>query len=246
MTSDIIPPKGGGNKHRLTKRQSLFVEEYVKDCNGVRAARAAGYSAKNPYTLAHALLDPKRFPLVVEAVDAALEAKRRDCRIEAIHLIEETAAIGFLQPKRMLAPDGSVMPLADMPDDVAAAIASINVTYGEQPDEDGAFTRVRHVDVKFHNKLDALKQLAVLLGLTRENNTTINNMVLVQQLASQVKEMSDNDLLASLGLACPKLPGDESGGPDSRGDTGNQGAHRPGGSPPPRPDPNGASPPATD
>lgn len=77
----------------LTDKQKLFVLEYVKDQNGARAARAAGYSEKSDDEIAYENL---RKPQIRAAVDAYLNAKAMSAA-EAVHLLSQWGR-GTIQP----------------------------------------------------------------------------------------------------------------------------------------------------
>lgn len=59
-------------KIKLNERQRIFVAEYLKDGNGTRAARVAGYSQKNSQQTACALL--KNSPAVKNAIETARQS----------------------------------------------------------------------------------------------------------------------------------------------------------------------------
>ncbi|WP_165358822.1 terminase small subunit [Spirosoma sordidisoli] len=69
----------------LTDKQRRFVEEYVKDQNGARAARVAGYSEHSDDEIAYENL---RKPQIRGAIDAYLNAKSMSAA-EAVHLLTQ-------------------------------------------------------------------------------------------------------------------------------------------------------------
>ena len=56
----------------LTRKQALFVSEYLVDLNAIQAALRAGYSARSAYTNAYKVLYK---PEVAEAIRRAVEAR---------------------------------------------------------------------------------------------------------------------------------------------------------------------------
>ena len=65
---------------RLTGRQQLFVEEYLKDLNATQASIRAGYSAKRALDRGSDLL---KMPLVAEAVAKAMEKRSKRIQLDA-------------------------------------------------------------------------------------------------------------------------------------------------------------------
>jgi hypothetical protein len=135
----------------------VWVAEYVKDMNGTRAARVAGYG--HPAVAAAKLLNPALYPHVAAEVRRRPEAKRRECMSEARQLIEELARIAFFNPKDLFA-GGKPVPLHQLPDDVAGAVARWDAK--EYVAADGS--RVRRYSFRGHNKPAALRLMALLLG----------------------------------------------------------------------------------
>jgi hypothetical protein len=71
--SAIRQPKKRGRPHRITDKQRVWINEYLIDLNGARAARVAGF--KHPDVAAAKLLNPAKFPLVAAEVQKALAQK---------------------------------------------------------------------------------------------------------------------------------------------------------------------------
>lgn len=162
----------------LSNKQQLFVSEYKKDANGARAAAAAGY--KNPGIAAAKLTDPEQNPLVVEAIHRMQAAKSERAGVTAQELVKELCKIAFFNPKRMFKADcEELLSIHDLPDEVAVCVKEFKVHHRLEYNEDGEEVKVRTVEVKFHDKMDALKQLAGHLGLLKDIvNITNNNVIL--------------------------------------------------------------------
>jgi phage terminase small subunit len=160
MPKVAIPGPGkcrGRPARTITDKQQAFIAEYAKDTNGARAARAAGY--RHPAVAAAKLLSAERYPHVVAEVRRRLAEKRQVCALEGRELLEELAKIAFFNPKALFE-GGKPVPLHELPDDVAGAVAQWDVR--ETVEADG--TRVREVRFRGHNKPAALRLMAVLLG----------------------------------------------------------------------------------
>lgn len=154
------------NKEGMTARQQLFVIEYLKNPVGKEAAERAGF--KSPAAAAVKLLDGKQYPQVCEAILQGMEEKRKKSTIEAHHIVEELAKVGFLNVKRLFDKEGSLLPVHELPDDVACCVKEFKVSQRVGMGAKGEQVKVRTVEVKLHDKLNALQQLANHLGFLKE------------------------------------------------------------------------------
>ena len=122
----------------LTPKQALFVKEYLVDLNGTQAAVRAGYSAKGADVAGARLLGNVR---VKEAIQAAMDDRAERLDITADRVLQEIARLSFSDIRKLFTEHGQLRPIHDLPDDVAAAIASIEVVtrrlpgIGDEPPE---------------------------------------------------------------------------------------------------------------
>jgi phage terminase small subunit len=138
-------------------RQQKFVAEYVKDGNGARAARAAGYTAKSARRYGSRLL---RLPQIAAAVEAARAALAARLEVDAERVIGEYVRIGFADLRRIFDAQGNLLHPRDMDDDTVAAIAEIEVV--RKPGGETVH-KIKRIDKK-----GALDSLARALGLFRD------------------------------------------------------------------------------
>jgi phage terminase small subunit len=89
MSSDQKPDK---KSNKLTKKQAIFVREYLTDFNGTRAAIAAGYSKKGAEVAASRLL---RDVKVAAAIDGETSERCERLGVKADEIIAELAKLGF-------------------------------------------------------------------------------------------------------------------------------------------------------
>lgn len=180
----------------LNPRQAKFCQLYADGASLGDAYLGAGYTATkvSAHANGHRLLKNAEVATEVDKLRSAIKERAvEENGLTLQHVIDELARVGFASVKQLLADDGTVIPLKDLPDDVAAAISSFSVSYSESPDGDGNFVRVRNVDVRFHSKLEALKQLAGHLTPPVPKEAT--TIIVLQQLVRQVREMSDDELV---------------------------------------------------
>lgn len=170
--SDAVPG------FRLTAKQRLFVQEYLVDLNATQAAIRAGYSAKTAEQQGSRLL---QHPNVKAAIEEAMAARVKRIEVTANSVVAELARIGFADIRRMFSPNGSLLPIQDLDDDTAAAIASIEVVTRKVPG--GEEAEVEHVaKVKVWDKRAALVDLGKHLGVFKDQGATGNVVVVIERL----------------------------------------------------------------
>lgn len=76
----------------LTDKQKVFINEYVVDFNGTRAAIKAGYSKNTARMIATENLSK---PYIREAIDKLVNELNEQCRIKRERIINEIASIAF-------------------------------------------------------------------------------------------------------------------------------------------------------
>lgn len=146
----------------LTAKHQRFVEEYLVDLNAKQAAIRAGYSPRSAEVTGHRIL---RDANVDAHVQARLQKRSGKTQITAERVLTEIARLAFVDPRQAFDDNGRLLDIKQIPDDVAASLASIEVD--ENRDMQGNFTGYTK-KVKFWNKVSALEQLCKHLGLTRE------------------------------------------------------------------------------
>lgn len=121
---------------KLNAKRQRFVEEYLVDLNATQAAIRAGYSKKTAYRQGADLL---KNPQIAEAITKANKDRSERTKITADSVIEQLARFGFSDIRKIFDERGSLRSVSDLPDDVAAAVASVEVVTrpGAEIDADG-------------------------------------------------------------------------------------------------------------
>lgn len=149
---------------KLTAKQAAFVKEYLVDLNATQAAIRAGYSAKTAAVLAHETL---RNPNVAAAIQAAMDDRSKRTDITADNVLKEIAKLAFVDPRKLFDDKGRLRPIQDLPDEVALAVASVEVVTSRIPG--GEPTDVEHTaKIKFWDKRGSLELLGKHLKLFTE------------------------------------------------------------------------------
>lgn len=133
----------------LTPKEQQFVGEFLVDLNATQAAIRAGYSKRTARFIACEVLEK---PRVQAALQAAIEARSRRTQVSADRVLLELSRVGFADPRRVLKADGTLLALKEWPDDIAAAVASIEFT--SRKGADGVLEQI--AKLRFWNKPEAL------------------------------------------------------------------------------------------
>lgn len=115
----------------LTARQRLFVDEYLIDLNARQAALRAGYAPATARSKAcgwvRTLRSNSTNTEIWDAVNSALEARRRQSLIKQDRVLEELAHIAFADVREAFDEAGKLKPITELPEALARATATIEV-----------------------------------------------------------------------------------------------------------------------
>lgn len=140
----------------MTKKQKLFVEEYLIDLNATQAAIRAGYSPETAQEQGSRLLSNV---MVKKEIDKAMAERSRRTGVNADRVVMELAKIAFVNAVDVIDHATATVKSDASPDDTAA-IQSVKVkTFGE----DGL-----EREIKMADKLKALELLGKHLGMFRD------------------------------------------------------------------------------
>ncbi|RMK72544.1 terminase small subunit [Pseudomonas aeruginosa] len=96
----------------LTKKQRLFVDEYLIDLNATQAAIRAGYSARRATEIGYQLLQR---PEVAQAIQAAMAERSKRTEVEADYVIRRLREIDEMDVLDIHEDDGSFKPIREWP-----------------------------------------------------------------------------------------------------------------------------------
>jgi phage terminase small subunit len=108
----------------MTPKREKFVDEYLIDLNATQAAIRAGYSARTAEWIGPKLLTKSP---VQQAIAKRREELRRSTQITQERILLERARLAFFDVRKLLDNTGRPLPIHDLDDDTAAAIAGIDV-----------------------------------------------------------------------------------------------------------------------
>lgn len=108
----------------LTAKQQRFVDEYLHDLNATQAAIKAGYSKKTARSVGSENLAK---PDIAKAIQEAMKNRQARTFITQDRVLQELARIAFFDPRKLLDDDGNPIPLSNLDDDTAAAVAGVDL-----------------------------------------------------------------------------------------------------------------------
>lgn len=146
----------------LTAKQQRFVEEYLVDLNATQAAIRAGYSEDSARQIASENLSK---PYIQDFITAARLKLATKTGATVERVIQEYARLAFLDIRKAFDDEGRLLPIHQIDDDTAAAIAGIETEklfegHGEDREQIGTLHKVRLAD-----KVRALDSLGEHLGM---------------------------------------------------------------------------------
>ena len=141
---------------KLTKKQQLFVDEYLIDLNATQAAIRAGYSVDTAKEIGCENLTK---PNIQQAIAEHMAERNKRTGINQDRVVLELAKIAFVKMTDVVDPDtGEILPNAS--DDDLACIESVKFKQSDNQ-YGGSIER----EVKLASKMKALELLGKHLGM---------------------------------------------------------------------------------
>jgi phage terminase small subunit len=174
---------------KLTKRQELFVAEYLVDLNATRAAMVAGYSEKTAKAQGSRLLTNVD---VSEAIAAKHGKRLTNLEITADRVLQEIAKLAFFDPANFFESDGSLKRIQDLDENTRMAMSGLEVTElfegtGEQKHVYGLLKKVKLSDKR--SSLELLGKHLKLFGDASQGG--INGKLVVEFITSIPRPQRD-------------------------------------------------------
>lgn len=143
----------------LTKKQKIFVDEYLIDLNATQAAIRAGYS---PDTAGSIGSENLKKPEIRARIEKAMAERSKRTGINQDRIIMELAKIALLNPKGLVNFDEATIK-EDATDEDVAAVASVKVKRFPTKDGEGV-----EREVKMYDKTKALELLGRHFGMFKD------------------------------------------------------------------------------
>lgn len=142
---------------KLTKKQKMFVEEYLVDLNATQAAIRAGYSEKTARQIG---CDNLTKPNIQEEISKRINDKKEKLEISQNKIIMEYAKIAFADMKDFVQFDENGVRIrndSEVDGRVISEVSEVETNYGE--------TIRRTKKIKLHDKMKALEMLGRYLAI---------------------------------------------------------------------------------
>ena len=153
---------GQKHGHKLTPKQSRFVDEYLVDLNATQAAIRAGYSERTAQMIGSENLSK---PIISEKIALAQAERSKRTQVTSDRVVTELAKIGFSDLRRVFTAQGHIIDPADWDDDTAGAISSLEVVHTHKPNKDNDGPIEHTYKIKAWDKNSALEKLGKHLGM---------------------------------------------------------------------------------
>lgn len=177
--------KAGTRPKDAAHRRELFKQAYIANGHNIKqAAIDAGFSPKTAASQGSRLLTDVNFAAeIAEAEREQLAAASKTTGLTLERVQQELARLAFSDPRKLLRPDGTLIPIHELDDDTAATLASFEVTTvasGNPADADddeefekrkGDQTVVRMHKLKVWDKNAALANAMRHLGMFEKDNS---------------------------------------------------------------------------
>ncbi len=112
---------------KLTQNQKLFIAEYLKDRNATRAYFAAYPSVKSENAARVNASRTLTKANIKAAILKGIDAQEKRTQISADKTLREIARVGFSDIRKLFDENGNLKSVAELDDDIAAAIAAVEV-----------------------------------------------------------------------------------------------------------------------
>lgn len=147
----------------LTAAQLRFADEFLKDFCAAAAYVRAGYKARgNSAAVSACRLLAK--PEVAAYLSVRKKALAEETGLSLSRITQELKAIALLDPRKFYDEAGAILAPKDWPDEVAAAVAGIDVAELSES-RDGKKVRIGQTKkLSLWNKLDAIEKALKLLN----------------------------------------------------------------------------------
>jgi phage terminase small subunit len=150
----------------MTQRETRFVEAYLSNGhNATEAAKTAGYAKGSAHVTGSRLLRKAKVAAAIEARKAEVAAQlEADTGLTLKRVVEELGRVALFDPRALFGANGELLDPKDWPEDVARAVASLEVSK-RSDDDDVAITTSK---VRAWDKVRALELLGKHLGAFRD------------------------------------------------------------------------------
>jgi phage terminase small subunit len=171
-------------------KRDRFAQEYLVDLNATQAAIRAGYSKNGASVTGTRLLADARIQAKISELRGKVE-KRTDITIDRV--LREYARLAFFDPRRLFDAEGNPIPISELDDDTAAAIAGLEVErVRSRGDDDEGKTETSVIKYKITQKTAALQDIAKHLGMFIDRLELSGSTDLIERLTAGRRRLAES------------------------------------------------------
>ncbi len=176
---------------KMTKKQQLFIQEYLIDLNATQAAIRAGYSSKTANRIAAENMSK---PVIQEAIQKAMAERSKRTEITVDRVLQEYVKIAFADIKDFLS-FRTEKTVIDYDKETGEPIIDYAQIIEMKPSDEVDGTMIQEVSIspkgvfqfKLHDKKGALDMIGKHLGMFKDN-LNINGTVTVKNPYAALSE----------------------------------------------------------
>ena len=171
----------------MTDAQKRFCDEYLIDLNATRAYKVAYPNCKKDATARTNGSKLLTITNIQNYISERMQEREKRTEVTQDMVIKELAKIAFLDIRKLYTENGQLRNVADIDDDTAGAISSLETLeeydgYGDDREKIGDTQKVKLLD-----KTKALELLGKHLGMFNDVNVNMKNAIQVE-LVDDVNE----------------------------------------------------------
>lgn len=193
---------GDDDPSLLTDQEDRFVQHYLISMNVPQSARKAGYAESIANGTAYSWVrNPDFKPRVYKAIQAGKKARARRMEVTADRVLQELARIAFFNLGEIADWDEDSMrfiPKEDLTAEQTAAMSAVKSKRTSTVNEDGTVTERNELEIKLHDKIQAMREMAKHLGVA--DHVRVSGSIEIR-----MKEMSDEELVEELRAGTNRL-----------------------------------------
>jgi phage terminase small subunit len=122
MNAEVKPEKTAYQK--LPRRHQRFVDEFVDCGKAAESMRRIGFKGRRPDIAGWKI---KCSPGVQEAIEERSQQAIQEAGVNSVRVLTEAARVAFFDHRRLFDAEGKLIPTHQLPDDVAAGLAGIEI-----------------------------------------------------------------------------------------------------------------------
>jgi phage terminase small subunit len=176
------------NENGLTDKQELFCLEYLTDVNATQSAIRAGYAKRSARAIGQKNMTKHD---IKKRILQLMDERKNEVKLEQARVIKEYMDIAFVNIQDAFDDDGKLLPIKDIPENVARAIGGIDVSvFGNEDSGIEIIKKIKLIDKK--GSLDSLgKHLGMFIQKVEVKNTDSKVLEMTQMSRDELMKRAE-------------------------------------------------------